>query len=39
MDLIHEAIDVFNNVANRAFEGADTELEAIAEGILGKIFY
>ena len=39
MDLIFDAIDNFKNVREAAFQGKDTELEAISEGLLGKIYY
>lgn len=39
MDLIYDAIDTLNRVGKIAFRGKDTELEAISEGLIGKIYY
>lgn len=39
MDLIFYAIDTFNRVGDAAFQGKDTELEAISEGLIGEIYY
>jgi hypothetical protein len=39
MDLIYDAIDTLNRVGKMAFTGGDTELEAISEGFIGKIYY
>lgn len=39
MDMIYDALDAFNRAGKQAFDGADTELEAIAESNIGKIWH
>ena len=38
MDLVYEALDSINMAGKTTF-GIDTELEAISEGVIGKINY
>ena len=38
MDYVLDALDCYNQSSKLAFE-VDTEIEAMTEGLLGKIFY
>lgn len=39
MDLTYDALDAFNRAGKLAFQGKDTELEAISEGYIGRIWF
>lgn len=38
MDCVYDSLDAFNRAGKLAF-GVDMELEAISEGLIGKVWY